>query len=85
MGYYYATINENTEVATALKEQYLPRFYHDALPETKTGCALALADRIDNLVGFFGINKVSSGDKYPFGLRRAATGILRIILEKICA
>jgi glycyl-tRNA synthetase beta chain len=82
MGYYYASKRENKSVAIAIKEQYLPRFSKDDLPATKTGCATALADRIDNLVGLFSINKIPSGDKDPFGLRRAATGVLRIILEK---
>ena len=82
MGDYYARTCEHKTVATALKEQYLPRFSQDELPSTAVGCALALADRIDNLVGFFGINKIPSGEKDPLGLRRAATGILHIILEK---
>lgn len=82
MGYYYAKFfKEPEEVATALKEQYLPRFAGDALPKTKTGQALAIADRIDTLVGNFGINQIPSGDKDPYGLRRAALGVLRIIIE----
>ena len=82
MGDYYARNHEHKVVATALKEQYLPRFAQDQLPTTAVGCALALADRIDNLVGFFGINKIPSGEKDPLGLRRAAAGIIHIILEK---
>lgn len=82
MGYYYASILENQKVAIALKEHYHPRFAQDQIPATKIGIALALADRIDNLIGFFAINKIPSGDKDPFGLRRAAGGILKIILEK---
>ena len=82
MGDYYARNHEHEAVATALKEQYLPRFAQDQLPATAVGCALALADRIDNLVGFFGINKIPSGEKDPLGLRRAAAGIVHIILEK---
>ncbi len=82
MGYYYAIKHENQTIAQAIKEQYFPRFSQDLLPTSKEGSALAIADRLDSLVGFFGINKIPSGDKDPFGLRRAATGILRIILEK---
>ncbi len=82
MGYYYAKKHENETIAIAIKEQYLPRFSKDQIPATLVGSALALADRIDSLVGFFGIDKIPSGDKDPFGLRRAATSILRIILEK---
>ena len=82
MGYYYAGALENKEVAIAIKEQYLPKFFKDEIPASDLGCVLALSDRIDSLVGFFGINKIPSGDKDPFGLRRLASGILRIILEK---
>jgi glycyl-tRNA synthetase beta chain len=82
MGYYYTAKHENESIAIAIKEQYLPHFSKDTLPTTSIGCALALADRIDNLIGLFGINKIPTGDKDPFGLRRAATGVLRIILEK---
>lgn len=82
MGDYYARVNENKIVATAIKEQYLPRFSQDELPTTNIGLSLALADKVDNLIGMFGINKIPSGEKDPFGLRRAATGIVRIILEK---
>ncbi len=82
MGDYYARGCEQKIVATAIKEQYLPRFSQDEIPTTDVGAALALADRIDTLVGMFGINKMPNGEKDPFGLRRAATGIVRIILEK---
>lgn len=83
MGFYYAKFHkEPKDVAIALKEQYLPRFAGDELPKTKIGQALAIADRIDTLVGSFGINQVPSGDKDPYGLRRAALGVLRIIIEK---
>lgn len=86
MGYYYALQEfEPDSIAIALKEQYLPRFAKDQLPTTELGCVLALADRADTLVGLFGINKVPTGEKDPLGLRRAATGILRIILEKALA
>lgn len=82
-GFYYATHDqEAADVATALKEQYLPRFAGDELPASKVGYALALADRLDTLVGVFGINQPPTGDKDPFGLRRSAIGIVRILIEK---
>jgi len=83
MGKYYAANDgEDQEVAAALYEQYLPRYSGDDLPETLTGAAIALADRIDTLVGIFGINQPPSGSKDPFALRRAALGVIRIISEK---
>ena len=83
MGEIYATKQgENAEVAKALFEQYLPRFANDALPETQTGICLALADRLLNLVGIFGIGQIPTGDKDPFALRRAAIGVCRMITEK---
>lgn len=83
MGEYYARHgNESAGVAAAISEHYLPRFSGDILPESKIGMALALADRLDSLVGMFGINKKPTGDKDPLGLRRAALGIIRILLEK---
>ena len=82
MGYYLAR-HEGLpqELALALKEQYQPRFAGDALPSTLTGRALAIADKIDTLVGIFGIGQKPSGDKDPYALRRATLGILRIIIE----
>jgi len=81
-GYYYALAeNLPQEVAEALYEQYLPRFSGDKLPVTPIGCILAISDRIDTLVGVFGINQQPTGDKDPFGLRRAALGVLRILIE----
>lgn len=83
MGYYYALNDkEDKAVAVAIREHYLPRFAGDALPNSLDGCAVALADRIDTIVGIFGINQAPTGDKDPFGLRRAALGILRILIEK---
>lgn len=83
MGYYYAQQDgEPEEVARALNEQYMPRFAGDALPETPTGVALALAERLDTITGLFGIGQPPTGSKDPFALRRAALGILRIIIEK---
>jgi glycyl-tRNA synthetase beta chain len=83
MGAYYARRDgEPEEVALALREQYLPAFAGDALPTTLTGCVLGLADRIDTLVGIFGIGQPPTGSKDPFGLRRAAIGVLRILIER---
>ncbi len=83
MGYYYALKDqEPSDVATAIKEHYWPRFSKDKLPETLTGCAVALADRLDTLVGILGINLIPTGDKDPYALRRAAHGIFRIMIEK---
>jgi len=82
-GYYYATHDgEHEDVARALDEQYQPRFAGDALPTGKIGAAVAIADKIDTLVGIFGINQPPSGSKDPFALRRSAIGLLRIIIEK---
>ncbi len=81
-GRYYAEIDgEDPEVAAALDEQYMPRHAGDALPVTSTGKVLALADKIDTLVGIFGIGQKPTGAKDPFALRRAALGVLRIIIE----
>lgn len=82
MGRYYALADgEPAELAAALDEQYRPRFAGDALPETLTGQALAIADRLDTLVGIFGIGQLPTGDKDPYALRRAALGMLRIVIE----
>ncbi|MGH1472030.1 MAG: glycine--tRNA ligase subunit beta [Cellvibrionaceae bacterium] len=80
--YYALNDGEPEEVATAIKDQYLPKFAGDQLPESKTACALALADRLDTLVGIFGIGQPPTGSKDPFALRRASLGVLRIIVEK---
>jgi len=83
MGYYYAIHDGEDEiVAKAINEQYLPGFSGDSLPETDIGIALALAERIDTIVGLFGIGQPPTGSKDPYALRRAALGILRIIVEK---
>jgi len=82
MGRYYAQAQgEPEELALALEEHYRPRFAGDSLPRTKTGQTLALADKIDTLVGIFAIDQRPTGTKDPFGLRRAALGVLRILLE----
>jgi len=82
-GSYYATHDgEAAEVASALAQQYWPRFSGDQLPETPTACALGLADRLDTLCGIFGIGQAPTGSKDPFALRRASLAVLRIIVEK---
>ena len=82
MGRYYAEAQgEPEELAVAVQEHYLPRYAGDSLPATKTGQALAIADKIDTLVGIFAIEQRPTGAKDPFGLRRAALGLLRILLE----
>ena len=83
MGKYYALHDgEPNDVANALEEQYLPRYAGDNLPQGGIGCVVAIADKIDTLVGIFGINKAPKGDKDPFALRRAAIGLIRLIIEK---
>lgn len=83
MGYYYAQKDHVAEeCALAIKEHYYPRFSGDQLPQNLIGAAVALADRLDTLVGIFGINLIPTGDKDPFALRRQALGILRILIEK---
>ncbi|MBD3897052.1 glycine--tRNA ligase subunit beta [Halomonas sp. ML-15] len=82
MGCYYARQDgEPEEVAQALYEQYLPRFATDEIPQSRTGLALALADRLDTLTGIFGIGQRPTGAKDPFALRRAAIGILNIMVK----
>jgi glycyl-tRNA synthetase beta chain len=72
---------EPKELAQAMDEFYMPRFSGDDLPKTKTGIAISLAEKIDTLVGIFGIGMKPTGDKDPFALRRAALGALRILKE----
>jgi glycyl-tRNA synthetase beta chain len=82
MGRYYAEAEGlPREVSVAIEEHYRPRYAGDALPSTKIGQALGLADKIDTLVGIFAIEQRPTGTKDPFGLRRAALGVLRILLE----
>jgi len=82
IGRYYAINNgEDTEVAIALEEQYMPRFAGDQIPQSKTGQIISIADKLDTLVGIFAIGKAPTGDKDPFALRRAALGVLRIMIE----
>ncbi|BEH70895.1 glycine--tRNA ligase subunit beta [Edwardsiella tarda] len=83
MGMHYARHDgEAEEVAVSLNEQYMPRFAGDALPSSLVACAVAIADKMDTLAGIFGIGQHPKGDKDPFALRRAALGVLRIIVEK---
>jgi len=81
-GYYYALHDgEDENVAVALNQQYWPKFAGDRLPENPTACALGLADRLDTLVGIFGIGQPPTGSKDPFALRRASLAVLRIMVE----
>jgi glycyl-tRNA synthetase beta chain len=83
MGTYYALADgEPHEVATAIREHYLPRSAGDALPGSALGITLAIADKLDTLAGIFAIGGKPSGAKDPFGLRRAGLGVQRILIEK---
>ncbi|MEW9898760.1 glycine--tRNA ligase subunit beta [Chitinivorax sp. PXF-14] len=82
MGLYYAKLDGETEVvAQAIEGHYHPRFAGDTLPQGNVAAAVALADKLDTLVGIWGIGLIPTGDKDPFGLRRHALGVLRILLE----
>lgn len=82
MGRYYAKLeNHNDDICTALDEYYKPRFAGDELPQSITAQILAVADKIDTLVGVFAIGQKPTGDKDPFALRRATIGSLRILIE----
>jgi glycyl-tRNA synthetase beta chain len=82
MGRYYAAADgEAEELAAALEEQYLPRFAGDRLPASPTGQVLALADKLDTMAGIFAIGQRPTGNRDPFGIRRAALGVLRICIE----
>ncbi|MEP7061085.1 MAG: glycine--tRNA ligase subunit beta [Betaproteobacteria bacterium] len=83
MGRYYALHDgEPPAVADAIAQHYAPRFSGDALPESPVAQAVALADKLESLVGMFGIGQVPTGDRDPFGLRRAALGVIRILVER---
>ncbi|QFQ32871.1 glycine--tRNA ligase subunit beta [Buchnera aphidicola (Aphis fabae)] len=83
IGMYYAIKNnEKYEIAIAIKEQYLPSFSGDKLPSSIMGSILSVADKIDTLCGMFSINQIPLSNKDPFALRRAALGIIRIIINK---
>jgi len=82
MGKYYAQHDgEADEVALAIEEQYLPRFANDKLPSSQVGLLVSLAEKLDTLVGIFGVNLIPKGDKDPFALRRSAIGILRMLVR----
>ena len=82
MGTYYARHDgEPEEVASAIGEHYQPRFAGDTLPETRTGTAVAMADKLETLIGIWGIGLAPTGDKDPFALRRHALGVLRMLVE----
>ncbi|HIP53105.1 MAG TPA: glycine--tRNA ligase subunit beta, partial [Chromatiales bacterium] len=82
MGRYYAEhAGEPVEVAAAIEEHYMPRHARDRLPQTGAGQAVAIADKLDTLLGIFAIGHRPTGVKDPFGLRRAALGVLRILIE----
>jgi glycyl-tRNA synthetase beta chain len=83
MGRYYAIHDgENPEVASACSEHYMPRFAGDTLPQSQTGTILAIADKLETLVGIWGVGLAPTGDKDPYALRRHALGIARLLLEK---
>ncbi len=83
MGRHYAQIEGlHEDIAQALFEQYLPRHAGDALPATRIGLAVALADRLDSLGGIFGLGQAPTGSADPYALRRAALGVLRILIEQ---
>ncbi len=83
MGRYYAAHDgEPDAVARAVEQHYWPRFAGDGLPEDNIGAAVALAEKLDTLIGIYGIGLVPSGDKDPFGLRRHALGVLRVLAER---
>ena len=81
-GYYARSEGLRDGVAIAIEDHYKPRFAGDALPRNHTGTVLALADKLETLVGLFGIGQLPTGDKDPFALRRHALGVIRILIEK---
>ena len=82
MGRYYALHDgEKADVAEAIAGHYYPRFAGDTLPQGSLACAVSLADKLETLIGIYGIGQVPTGDKDPFGLRRHALGVLRILIE----
>jgi glycyl-tRNA synthetase beta chain len=82
MGYYYALNDgEDPAVAVAINEQYMPRFAGDSIPASLTGSVLAVADKLDSMLGMFAVGHPPTGSRDPFALRRSAIGILRILVE----
>ena len=83
MGGYYARHDGLSEdIAFAIEDHYKPRFAGDELPRTAVGVAVALADKLETLVGMFGIGNLPTGDRDPFALRRHALGVIRMLVEK---
>lgn len=83
MGQYYALADqEHSDIAAACYEHYLPRFAGDSLPQTLVGTSLAIADKLETIVGIWGVGLAPTGDKDPFALRRHALGICRLLIEK---
>ena len=80
-GYYARHDGEAVAVAEAIEDHYKPRFAGDSLPRDKVGVVVALADKLETLVGLFGIGQLPTGDKDPFGLRRQALGVIRMLIE----
>ncbi len=81
-GYYAQHDGETAEVAIAIEDHYKPRFAGDDLPRNDAGLCVALADKLETLVGLFGIGQVPTGDKDPFALRRHALGVIRMLIER---
>ena len=82
MGKYYARLDgESEEIANAIEQHYQPRFAGDALPSGKVATAVALADKLETLVGIWGIGLIPTGDKDPYALRRSALGVLRMLMQ----
>jgi glycyl-tRNA synthetase beta chain len=83
MGRYYALHDGlSTDIADAIEDHYMPRFAGDALPRNSVGLCVALADKLETLVGLFGVGQLPTGDKDPFALRRHALGVIRILMER---
>jgi len=83
MGRYYAQHDgEHAEVCEAIREQYLPRFAGDELPATRSGMAVSIADKLDTITGIYATGQKPTGTRDPFGLRRAALGLLRTTIER---
>ncbi|HMJ48954.1 MAG TPA: glycine--tRNA ligase subunit beta, partial [Burkholderiales bacterium] len=80
--YYAINDGESEAVANAIEAHYRPRFAGDRVPESHVACAVALADKLDTMAGLFGIGLIPTGEKDPFGLRRAALGVVRILIER---
>jgi glycyl-tRNA synthetase beta chain len=80
-GYYALHDNESVAVAEAIEDHYRPRFAGDSLPRGQVGLVVALADKLETLIGLFGVGQLPTGDKDPFALRRHALGVIRMLIE----